>query len=189
MSMRSMLRFFGARKASGRRLADFRHDASGATAVEFGLVALPFLALLFAILETSLIFFAGQTLETAVVNTARLIRTGQAQQLGYGVTNIRTSICSQVITLANCAGNLQLDVRTYATFSSINLAKPLNAQGNLDTSNFTYAAGHGGDIVVVRAFFEWPVWSKLLGLGFGNLTNGNHLLSATAAFRNEPFPW
>ena len=48
-----------------RRLAR-RQD--GSAAVEFGLVAAPFLALTFAIMETAIVFFSGQALETAVAN-------------------------------------------------------------------------------------------------------------------------
>ncbi len=43
----------------------FARQQDGAAAVEFALVAAPFSALIFAILETALVFFAGQTLETA----------------------------------------------------------------------------------------------------------------------------
>jgi hypothetical protein len=87
-----------------------------------------------------------------------------------------------------CEEGLYLDVRTYATFDLIDLTDPVDEDGNLDT-DFTYQPGNGGDIVVVRAFYEWPTFSKLLGLNLSNLADGNHLIAATAAFRNEPFPW
>ena len=48
----------------------FARQQDGAAAVEFALVAVPFLALMFAILETALVFFAGQTLEAAVTDAA-----------------------------------------------------------------------------------------------------------------------
>jgi Flp pilus assembly protein TadG len=170
------------------RLKRFRRDENGATVVEFGLVALPFIVLMFAILETALVFFAGQTMETAVSNAARLIRTGQAQQQGFDADTFKSQICSQIMSLFNCTDGLKLDVRTHQTFDSINLNKPVDENGNLMT-NFTYQPGKGGEIVVVRAFFEWPVFVKLLGLNLTNMANGTHLLAATAAFRNEPFPW
>ena len=49
--------------AAMRRLV---RQQDGAAAVEFALVAAPFLALVFAIMETAVIFFSGQALETAV---------------------------------------------------------------------------------------------------------------------------
>jgi hypothetical protein len=81
---------FPAARALRRRLLRFRRDERGATVIEFGLVALPFFGLLFAIIETALVFFAGQALETAVSNAARLIRTGQAQSAGYTVSDFKT---------------------------------------------------------------------------------------------------
>jgi Flp pilus assembly protein TadG len=167
------------RRLLGRRI---RRDESGATAIEFGLVALPF------ILETALLFLASQTLETAVSDAARLIRTGQAQQQSYDETALKTAICDRIYMLFGCTANLKIDVRTSETFDSINLEDPVE-DGELKTDDFTYDDGHGGDIVVVRAFYEWPTFVKLLGQDYSNLANGKHLLAATAAFKNEPFPW
>lgn len=176
------------RIAAASGLKRFRQDKSGATAVEFGLVALPFIGLLFAILETALVFFAGQTLETAVADASRLIRTGQAQQQGFDANDFKDKICERVMALFGCDSDLVFDVRTYQTFDSIDLTKPVDENGNLQT-NFTYQPGKGGEIVVVRAFYEWPTFSTLLGLDLSNMADGKHLLAATAAFRNEPFPW
>ena len=44
----------------------FRRNRRGSAAVEFALVAPVFFALLFAIIETAMVFFAGQVLETGV---------------------------------------------------------------------------------------------------------------------------
>ena len=136
---------------------------------------------------------AGRTapaaLETATANSARLIRTGQAQQQGFTANQFRDSICGQVLDLFNCTSGLSMDVRTYQTFDSINLLNPVDENGQLVTNNFTYQPGNGTDIVVVRVFYEWPTFSSLLGLNLNNMANGKHLLAATAAFRNEPFPW
>jgi hypothetical protein len=42
--------------------------------------------------------------------------------------------------------------------------------------------------VVVRAFYEWGLMAKFpKQIGLGNMANGNRLLAATVAFRNEPF--
>jgi Flp pilus assembly pilin Flp len=166
----------------------FSRDQRGVTAIEFGLVAAPFVALVFAILETALVFFAGQTLETAISNAARLIRTGQAQQQGFDADQFKDMICDQVMSLFDCEGEMVLDVRTHATFDSINLSQPLDEDGNLIPDS-EYEPGNGGDIVVVRAFYKWPTYSRLLGLNLSNMAGGYHLLAATAAFKNEPFPW
>ena len=167
----------------GRATGRLRRDQRGATAVEFALIALPFFALLFAIIETALMFLVGQALETATEDSARLIRTGQAQQQGFDVDAFRDSICDQVVVLYKCPTKLILDVRT-----ADDLSTPV-AAGQLDDDDFGYDDGNGEEIVVVRAFYEWPTVTQFLGGGFTKLANGNHLLTAAAAFRNEPFPW
>ena len=57
----------------------FRRNGRGSAAVEFALVAPVFFALLFAIIETAIMFFASQALETMTQESARLVLTGQAQ--------------------------------------------------------------------------------------------------------------
>ena len=66
-----------------RTVRRFARGEDGIAAVEFGIVAAPFLALMFAIMETAIVVFASQTLETAVADSARLIMTGQAQSSSF----------------------------------------------------------------------------------------------------------
>ena len=174
-----------ARRASPRRFA--RHQR-GAVAVEFGLILLPFLALIFGIMETALVFFADQTLETAVADSARLIMTGQAQAQSFSQADFKNAVCAKIYALFDCTNGLQIDVKTYTSFSSISNNKPIDANGNLQTSNFGYTPGNACDIVVVRLMYPWPVYVSLLGLNrMADLAGNKKLLMATAAFRNEPF--
>src|SRR5688500_15169149 len=96
-----------------RTVRRFAKGDDGAAAVEFGIVAAPFLALMFAIMETSLVFFASQTLETAVADSARLIMTGQAQTQSFSQAQFKSAVCAKVGGLFDCAGGLQIDVKTY----------------------------------------------------------------------------
>lgn len=164
----------------------FLRREEGAAAIEFAMVAAPFLALIFAILETAIVFFAGQTLETAAADSARLILTGQAQKAGLSQAQFKQEVCNRVYGLFDCTAGLQVDVRTYSAFSSINSAKPIDANGNL-TVTPTYAPGGPGDIVVVRLLYQWPVYVSLLGLNFADMADSKRLIMATAAFRNEPY--
>jgi Flp pilus assembly protein TadG len=165
----------------------------GAAAVEFALVAAPFLALMFAIMETALVFFAGQYLETVATDSTRLILTGQAQTSAWSQSQFQTQVCAKLVALFNCSG-LVIDVQTYANFANTNTSLPLsngqwsfptNAQGQPVT---TFQPGNPGDIVVARLMYEWPVWVWFPGLSaLSNMTNKGRLLMATAAFRNEPY--
>jgi len=87
----------------------------GTAAIEFGLVAVPFFALIFAILETALVFFVGQMLETAGADSARLIMTGQAQAKGLNKDTFKEPVCDKVKTfgLFDCTTGLTVDVQKY----------------------------------------------------------------------------
>ena len=175
-----------ARRASPRRFA--RHQR-GAVAIEFGLILLPFLALMFGIMETALVFFADQTLETAVADSARLIMTGQAQNQSLTATTFKNQVCARIYGLFDCQNGLYVDVQTYSSFGNISYTPPLDTHGNLVTSNFNYQPGGPGDIVVVSLYYQWPIYVSLMNLGtLANPQGGtNRLLTATAAFRNEPY--
>jgi Flp pilus assembly protein TadG len=174
-----------ARRASPRRFA--RHQR-GAVAVEFGLILLPFLALMFGIMETALVFFADQTLETAVADSARLIMTGQAQTQNLTAATFKNAVCARIYGLFNCQAGVYVNVQTYSSFGSITYTPPIDTSGNLKTTSFVYQPGGPGDIVVVQLFYQWPIYVSLMNLGnLSNMSGNNRLLVATAAFRNEPY--
>lgn len=168
--------------ATARR---FARQQDGAAAVEFALVAAPFLGMLFAIIETAIVFFAGQALETAAGDSARLIMTGQAQNAGYDQAKFKQAVCDKIYGLFNCSGGLSVDVKNYPSFAAVPTAKPIK-DGQLD-DNFGYAPGSPGDIVVVRLMYQWPVYVSLLGLNLSDLSGSKRLLLSTVAFRNEPY--
>lgn len=166
----------------------FNRDKKGGTTVEFALVAIPFFACMFAIIEIGLTFFAGQVLETAVGDASRMILTGQAQTANFSATDFKNQICTTALqTLFNCT-NIYIDVETVTSFSVANLSAPVNPTTHaLDTSSFAYNPGTACSIVVVRVVYEWPTFVRQLGLDMATLADGKHLLMTTTAFRNEPY--
>jgi len=177
-----LLRLLPARPA--RRFA--RHQ-KGAAAVEFALVALPFLALTFAILETALVFFAGQTLEFAVADAGRLIMTGQAQNGGFTQADFKNAVCNDLAGgMFDCTNGVYINVTTYSSFGAVNTAPPVS-NGVLNTANMGYSPGGPGCIVAVQLFYQWPIYVSLLGDNLANLNGNYRLLVATAVFRNEPY--
>jgi len=167
-------------------LRRFRRNGRGSAVVEFALVAPVFFALLFAIIETALLFFASQVLETITQNSARMIVTGQVQTQAYTATQFKTYVCGQIPALFNC-GSLYVDVESYSSFSSITLSSQIDANGNFINNNMQYSPGGPGDIVVVRLFYPWQLFVTGLGYNISNLSGSQRLLVATAAFQNEPY--
>jgi Flp pilus assembly protein TadG len=175
-------RFARQRLRAFREMRRLARKEDGAAAIEFGMVAAPFLLLMFAIMETAFVFFAGQTLETAVADSSRLIMTGQAQTQGFNQTKFKEAVCAKIYGLFDCANGVHIDVKKYTEFNSVDLTPPLDSSGNFQ-NNQTYTPGCPGDIVVVRLFYKWPIYVSLLQ----NMSGNNRLLIATAAFRNEPY--
>jgi Flp pilus assembly protein TadG len=162
-----------------------RQDGAGTT-VEFGLLAAPFMAALFAILQTAILFFAGQALETAAAASARLILTGQAQTSGWSAAQFKQQVCDQIHGVFNCNSGVYVDVETYPSFSAISTAMPVS-NGAFNSSALGYNPGGPGDIVMLRLYYQYPVYVNLLGFNLSNLNGGLNLLAATAVFKNEPY--
>lgn len=172
-----------------KTLRRFRRNHRGSAAVEFALVAPLFFGLLFAIVETAIMFFASQWLETATQEAARTVLTGRAQNAGYAkVSDFKTNVVCPLIAnvMFDCANGIYVDVESYSGFSSVVLNSQIDNNGNF-INNMKYCPGNGGDIVVVRMFYQWPLFVTGLGYNIANLSGNRRLLTATAAFRNEPF--
>jgi Flp pilus assembly protein TadG len=167
----------------------FMRKQDGSAAVEFSLIALPFLALIFAIMETALVFFAGQTLETAVADASRLIMTGQAQNQGWSKDDFKTAVCAQLSGgLFDCANKVLVDVRTYQSFTAVtNDTSAPTTDGQLDPTKANYSPGIPGSLEVVRLYYQWPIYVSLLGYNLANSGGNSRMLMATAVFCNEPF--
>ncbi|MFC7397673.1 TadE/TadG family type IV pilus assembly protein [Chelatococcus sp. GCM10030263] len=174
----------------------FWRDTRGVTAIELALVGPFFLALAFAILQTALIFWAQQVLETNVADGARLILTGQTQNNpnlksdNERFLSLRDAICDRgpvvMVGSDECKANLHLDVRVLSSFNDADLAVPIE-DGQLKTDGFGYQNSSGSQIVLVRAILEIPVYLTFMNPGLANLANGSRAIMATAAFRTEPF--
>lgn len=169
-----------------RRRVHFLRGRRGAALLEFAIIVLPLLLLIFGIIEIGLIFWAGYELENATAAAARLIRTGQAQNSGWTVAQLQAQLCQNVVILSNCTSGVQLNVQTFPAFGGISTPNPVDQNGALRT-NFSYSPGGPGAIVLVTAFYEWQLSSPLTKAVFANLGDGNYLLQASAAFRNEPY--
>lgn len=166
-------------------LRRFRGNRRGSAAVEFALVAPVFFALLFAIIETATMFFASQVLETITQDSARVIQTGQAQNASYTQAQFQNYVCSQIPALFDCT-KVYVDVESYPSSFPVALSTQIDATGNF-INNMQYNPGGACAIVVVRLFYQWPLFVTGLGYNISNLAGNQRLLAATAAFRNEPF--
>ena len=170
------------------RLAGFYGAQGGQAAVELALVSTPFFLLLFGIVELGLIFLVSSSLENATAQAARTIRTGSFQN-GTQATSaaLKSAICSRFDWLpADCSANLYLDVRTFTSFSTVTTPQPVQ-NGNFNPAALSCNPGGPGDIVVVRAYYLWPLIAPLMSKALQQVNGGRTLITSTATFRNEPY--
>lgn len=176
----------------------FRRSRGGSAAVEFALVAPMFFALLFAIIETGLMFFANQVLETLTQDSARVIQTGQAMTPG-GISATQTGpltaaqfqsqvVCANIPALLSC-DKISIDVESYPPTQAwpASFSNQIDSNGNFISNNLQYNTGGPCDVVIVRLFYQWPLFVTGLGYNISNLAGNKRLLWGSAAFRNEPY--
>lgn len=181
-------------------LRRFRRSQDGASVVEFAFAAVPFFALLFAIIETALMLWTSQVLEESLSQASRSLVTGQSRTLYTGATGainaakFRDNVCARApMKLIDCS-KLYVDVRVYNSFSTAgsgtSSSNPI-AGGKLDTSGFTYTQPQGSDIVVVRAVLDYKLflgaWAGWASGALANLGQGRSGIVVSTAFRAEPF--
>jgi len=177
------------RKPRWRRvLRRFGKNKDGVAAIEMALVAAPFIAVIFAILETGVVYFSEFALERKVAEVGRLIRTGQVDESNTGLQTFKTTMCRDISVLFDC-DKLVVDVRSFADFEALQdagLPNPVDAGGKLQSLS-SWSTGEQLDVVVVRAFYEWNLLGPSAITQMSNLTEGKRLISASVSFRNEAF--
>ncbi|WP_295849203.1 pilus assembly protein [Tardiphaga sp.] len=171
---------------NGTTVRLFRRNRKGSAAVEFALIAPVFFALIFAIIETGMVFFAGQVLETGVQNGARQFYTSQT----VTQTSLNADLCSSVNTLMDCSPTkLCLDVRTFAAGAAVVLPSVVDSSGTYSCVVQLPSAGDVSSTVVVRAFYQWPLFVTGLGYNIADVQRGTinskRLLAAATAIRPQ----
>lgn len=179
------------------RLPKFvRRNESGSVAIEFALIAPVFFLLCFAILETGMMFLANVTLENAVKESGRVIRTGQAAARQMTQQQFRDDLCIRIDFMLSCdAAELLIDVRAFSNFGGSSFPPPLDAQGNLNPNLNNFQPGASSQnqgqnsTILVRAFYKWPLFTPMFGRYLENMGSGSgiRLISSSVAFKNEPF--
>lgn len=171
-----------------RSIKDLGRDERGAALVDFAFVVGPFMALLIAIIQTTLTFFAQQNLETTAEKSVRQLLTGAAQNGNMTQAQFKTLVCSKLPSFMKCA-NVIIDVQTASSFSAATTASPTltyDASGNVNNT-WAYQPGVPGQITVARIMYMWDVRKGPLGFDLSTMSNGKRLLVATSVFKTEPY--
>jgi len=184
------LRSLIGRALLARRRGGFARDNRGTTAVEFGLLALPFFSIIGAILETSVVFLSSQVLESAVQDASRYIRTGQAQGTITSVNDFKGRICDRLFGLFGDCNGLYVEVQTIDDFGAASITPPVdwNCEANCDwTRPEAYTPGTRSSTMLVQVYYKWPIILSIGDMTLANLPEQKRLLATATVFRNEPY--
>ncbi|HVP55659.1 MAG TPA: TadE/TadG family type IV pilus assembly protein [Candidatus Eisenbacteria bacterium] len=135
---------------------------SGQTLVEFAISAILFLLLVFAVIDFSFFFYVKLTLQHAVREAGRYAITGQ---------NITGK--NRYASILQTAQDFSLGL---ATSSNTTVCSTVGGCGS---------GGGPGDTVTITTTYNYQFITPLLAPFF---QNGSYTITASASFKNEPFP-
>ena len=173
-------------------LRRFASSECGVAALEFVFVGPPFLLIFFVTIESGLMMLTEYVLQSAVQDSARLVRTGQAQLNPLSQAQFKTEICKTASLIINCTGLVTVYVRSDVNFQTLKANMPplLNVGPSISGSPSApacYNPGQPSQPAAVVATYDWNfnVW----GMGaFGNMGNSStRRLVGFSLFMNEPF--
>ncbi len=153
-------------------LRNLQRDRTGATALEFGIVCIPFLMTFLFIVNIGMQLFTQATMDAAVAAAARQIKIGN--QRGTSDAGVRSMMCAQIAAdPTNCAA-IQIYVTSGASFGTLLPAAVVN--GNLNKTGF--APGVLGNFVLMQVAYPTLTPFPLAPVA--------PTFMSSAVFRNEP---
>lgn len=182
--------------AAGRALpggwAARLRDPGGSSAVEFALVAMPFLGLICVTIEAIFLLVCQLTLDIAVDRAERQMRTGEFQDGASSLDpaeRLRLFMCQSGPVLFRCS-DLRIEVRRGNGAASATLmpAPYDSTKGDWATdfgSHFDCPAG--GDVITLRAAVPVMRPFNFLKSSDHSMVGQRELLISTTIFRTEPY--
>ena len=191
----------GARRSAAVREvpASFASDDSGATAVEFGVVALPFLMMVFFIINIGFYYFTINSLDKGVSDATRQVLTGTAQSNNMTVGQFKSLICSQANIGGGTIDCTKLTILiTSSTTGWADLIAKAGAQSCTSNGTLNASTGQASDLlaaytngtsayVMVTACYSWNGSKLLPYFNFSRLSDGTTLMQSAIAFETEPY--
>lgn len=162
-------------------------DKKGATAVEFALIAGPFIWLLIGLVELALYFTTASLMAEAANVGARMIRTGQIEQNADPEQAFIDAVCDRAAVFIPCE-DIQYQVTRVPNgqFQSADNFQPtMDDDGNLTGQG--YEQGSESSVMIVRVGYRFPFLTPLIG---GLLADGprqTRLILNTIVMKSEPY--
>jgi Flp pilus assembly protein TadG len=169
------------------RIRSIIADRKGSTAVEFALVAGPFIWMLIGLIETALYFTTASLMAEATNVGARMVRTGQMEDAGNPEQAFRDIVCNRAAVFVPCSG-IQFQV-THVTDDNFVSAASYDAtfdeNGNLNGQN--YEDAEASSVMIVRIAYRYPFMTPLIGSLLSDGPGNTKLMLNTIVMKNEPY--
>ena len=168
-------------------LRRFGRASDGATAIEFAIVALPFLFMMFSVFEIGRLYTLASVLEDATIEAGRRVRTGEMQSSGASAATFKAAVCERMsVFQGDCSRRLSVDVRIMPQFANQNPPDPVSGD-QFSEASLRFQPGGAEDIVLVRTWWRAPMFVPMVTQGLRRLADGSAVLTAATTFRNEPY--
>jgi Flp pilus assembly protein TadG len=155
-------------------LKRFRKQEDGAAAVEFALIALPFFALIFAVFELAIFFFASRYVEDGLFNASRKVLT-QRLPAGNVCAEFKKELATNFTNWLD-ASKLVITAKPLSSFAGTEAAA--------DFASGTCSFGAPGSVVVLSVTYPYPFNGFRFTSGSAKIGT-NMPLFASTAFRVE----
>ena len=180
----------------GRCMTTFGQDERGVTAIEFGMVGLPFILLITAIVVIGFLLFAQSSLDYATHKAARQIMVGNVQTSALTADQFRTQTLCPMLPASFSCGDVIVSLQTvpasppssYYAYVNTNLTGLIVPP--LSNAQTAFCPGGSSQYKLLEVMYTLPVYLSLLA-NSAQIVNYNgksaFLVMSTAAFKNEPF--
>lgn len=167
-------------------------NTQGATAIEFAFFSVPFVFIIIGIIELGMMFTAATLLQGATDESARLIRTGQAQNSGSAQNMFEDMLCDNVSVFIPCEALMYEVIRiddetgfSGAAGGSSPVQPQIDVDGNLELRGFD--PGEENSLILVRVAYRYPLMTPFIAPFLSDNSDGKKLLMSTAIVQNEPY--
>lgn len=157
----------------------------GVAAVEFGLVGVPFLALLLAIMQVGAALYTQEALDYATQASARQIQIGAVSSSMTAAQFQSQVFCPKLGPLLPCTG-LNFDLRPVADYyadTAVTLGIAPKAPAN---TGFGFCPPAPGQLMFLRVLYQAPAFSRMWWSGPTNTVSPTtRNVQSTAAYAVE----
>lgn len=162
-------------------------NRSGATAVEFALIAPVFFAIIFSTFEGGWMAIQATMLDRAVDLAVREIRVG-ATNAPKNQDEIKAAVCNKAYLLIDCTSSVVIEMTDVSSNAFPSNKAPCIDRGSKIAPVVNFSPGQRGAIMYVRACLTTDPITPLLGFALNMSTDGKggYFLSSSSAFVNEP---